>query len=76
MARVAVREWDLSVVAMNEDLDDLATSEWGHGQAWDEKVARARARVARIDWPPLPAMPCDGTCETSVVRRLALRPLD
>lgn len=64
------------------DLDDLATSEWGHGQAWDEKVARARARhdqflaltrkqqIARL------REPCDRTCEIPEVRRLALRPLD
>ena len=62
--------------AMTEDPDDLATSEWGYGQAWDEKVARAQARVALIDWSTLLAAPCDGTCEIPAVRRLALRPLD
>lgn len=58
------------------DFDDLATSEWGHGKAWDDKAARAQERVAAIDWPTLLAQPCDGTCQIPEVRRLALRPLD
>ena len=45
------------------DLDDLATSEWGHGQAWDDKVIRAQQRINAINWPALLAQPCDSTCQ-------------
>lgn len=58
------------------DLDDLATSEWGHGLEWDDKVTRAQQRVNAINWPILLAQPCDGTCHIPEIRRLALRPLD
>lgn len=58
------------------DLDDLATSEWGRGSAWDDKVTRAQQRIAATDWHAVLAQPCDGTCQIPEVRRLALRPLD